>query len=155
MRTAVTRLIVIVVILGVGSVLLGSGCFWEPKERVNPLDSRNPYTNSRPKLEAMLIDTVTDTGPATMVRLEWDRIDHWHVTGYNLFRYMKLDTSDTGHHIFFCIASEDDSVSSFTDTLADPFYRHFYFMTAVLDDGYDSLFSDTVRNPSTIDTVSQ
>ena len=157
MRTAISKIVTVFIIAAAGLMLLGSRCFYEPKERVNPLDPRNIYSNSRPQIEAILIDTMVDTGLTKMVRLNWALIDHWHVTGYNLFRYMRVETGDTtdtisdSAFVFRCITSKAPDETAFTDTLADPIWRHFYFMTAILDGGVDSLVSDTVRNPSILE----
>jgi hypothetical protein len=162
MKTVISRIVTGFAIVATGLMLLGARCFYEPEERVNPLDPRNVDGNNRPQMEAILFDTIVDTGLAKMVKLNWAIIDHWHVTGYNLYRYLEVETCwvcDTCDPVdiicdsffrFECIASKNPDESTFTDTLADPIMPHYFFMTAVLDYGADSLVSDTVRNPSSL-----
>lgn len=138
MRTLITRLIIVAAAAMMLLSLLGSSC-WEPKDRDNPLDPQSDYWNGRP-LE--LAVEIIDTGAVPFTRLTWRALDHHRVTGYNVFK----DNIHTSALIYELIGSTDIDQTWLIDTVESATFAYWYFVSAVLDDGLDSVVSDSVCN---------
>lgn len=138
MRTLFSRIIIIVAAALMLVSLLGSSC-WEPKDRDNALDPQSDYWDGRP-LELAVV--LVDTGAVPFTHLTWRALDHHRVTGYNIYK----ENGATSALDYTCIGSTGIDQTWYIDTVDNAHFAYWYFVAAILDDGIDSVVSDSIAN---------
>ncbi|UCC43066.1 MAG: hypothetical protein JSU65_07895 [Candidatus Zixiibacteriota bacterium] len=138
MKTLFTRIILVIAAAMMLLSLLGSSC-WEPKDRTNPLDPRSDYWDGRP-LELAI--EIVDTGALPYTHLTWRALEHHRVTGYHVFK----DDIHTSTLTYIHIASTGIDQTWLIDTVENTSFAYWYFVSAILDNGLDSVVSDSVCN---------
>jgi hypothetical protein len=123
-------------------VITGSGCSLDPKERLNPLDPENPNTDGDPfHLTLSLVDTVTDSDTVKRIQLNWLNIEHSTLEEYHVYRRIVVSTEP-----FALIGITERGQTTFTDLGGRSNVRYHYRVIALMAEGTDSVFSESVTS---------